>query len=99
MSGALEGARTADAAAPAPAPLAGTNTVRATYGGATGGPPGAASGADSPTESGAFDATPAANTDARVVKVQAALTPGSSIIAQKYTNLQMIARITTRPVP
>ena len=45
------------------------------------------------------DATPAANTDARVVKVQAALTPESSIIAQKYTNLQMIARITTRPVP
>ncbi len=45
------------------------------------------------------DATPAANTDARVVKVQAALTPESSMIAQKYTNLQMIARITTRPAP
>ncbi len=45
------------------------------------------------------DATPAANTDARVVKVQAALSPESSAIAQKYTNLQMIARITTRPAP
>ena len=45
------------------------------------------------------DATPAANTDARVVKVQAALSPESSVIAQKYTNLQMIARITTRPAP
>lgn len=45
------------------------------------------------------DTTPAANTDARVVKVQAALTPESSIIAQKYTNLQMVARISTRLAP
>lgn len=45
------------------------------------------------------DPSPAANTDARVVKVQAALTPESSVIAQRYTNLQVIARITTRPSP
>lgn len=45
------------------------------------------------------DPNPAANTDARVVKVQAALTPESSSIAQRYTNLQMIARITTQARP
>lgn len=42
------------------------------------------------------DPNPAANTDARVVKVHAALSPESSALAQRYTNLQMIARITTR---
>ncbi len=45
------------------------------------------------------DPNPAANTDARVVKVQAALSPASSAIAQRYTNLQMIARITTQARP
>ena len=45
------------------------------------------------------DPNPAANTDARVVKVQAALTPESSSIAQRFTNLQMIARITTQVRP
>ena len=45
------------------------------------------------------DPNPAANTDARVVKVQAALTPESSSIAQRFTNLQMIARITTQARP
>jgi HlyD family secretion protein len=45
------------------------------------------------------DPNPAANTDARVVKVQAALTPESSSIAQRFTNLQMIARITTKAQP
>jgi HlyD family secretion protein len=43
------------------------------------------------------DPNPAANTDARVVKVQAMLSPESSAIAQRFTNLQLIARITTRP--
>lgn len=43
------------------------------------------------------DPNPAANTDARVVKVHAALSPESAAIAQRYTNLQTIARITTRP--
>ncbi len=45
------------------------------------------------------DPNPAANTDARVVKVHAALTPEASALAQRYTNLQMIARIATRPSP
>ncbi len=45
------------------------------------------------------DATPAANTDARVVKVLATLSPEASTIAQRFTNLQMIARIRTRPQP
>ncbi len=45
------------------------------------------------------DPNPAANTDARVVKVQAALTRESSSIAQRFTNLQMIARITTQARP
>ncbi len=45
------------------------------------------------------DSNPAANTDARVVKVQAALTPSSSHIAQRFTNLQAIARITTQVRP
>ncbi|HEX2556466.1 MAG TPA: HlyD family efflux transporter periplasmic adaptor subunit [Microvirga sp.] len=40
------------------------------------------------------DASPAANTDARVVKVHVGLDPSSSEIAQRYTNLQVIGRIT-----
>ena len=39
------------------------------------------------------DANPAANTDARVVKVSVALDPASSEAASRYTNLQVIARI------
>ncbi len=39
------------------------------------------------------DASPAANTDARVVKVYVRLDPGSSEVAQRYTNLQVIGRI------
>jgi HlyD family secretion protein len=45
------------------------------------------------------DPTPAANTDARVVKVQAVLTADSSSIAQRFTNLQVIAHITTQGRP
>jgi HlyD family secretion protein len=40
------------------------------------------------------DASPAANTDARVVKVYVRLDPESSQVAQRYTNLQVIGRIT-----
>jgi HlyD family secretion protein len=39
------------------------------------------------------DATPAANTDARVVKVQVALDAESTRIARRFTNLQVTARI------
>jgi HlyD family secretion protein len=39
------------------------------------------------------DANPAANTDARVVKVTAALDHPSSQLARRYTNLQVTARI------
>jgi HlyD family secretion protein len=42
-----------------------------------------------------IDANPAANTDARVVKVTAALEPGSSRLARRLTNLQVTARIST----
>ncbi len=42
------------------------------------------------------EANPAANTDARVVKVYAELDPASSVRAQRYTNLQVTARITVR---
>ncbi|MDF1749859.1 MAG: HlyD family efflux transporter periplasmic adaptor subunit [Alphaproteobacteria bacterium] len=41
------------------------------------------------------DSDPAANTDARVVKVTVGLTAESSKIARRYTNLQVTARITT----
>ena len=41
------------------------------------------------------DANPAANTDARVVKVTVALAPDSSSLAQRFTNLQVTARITS----
>jgi HlyD family secretion protein len=43
----------------------------------------------------AVDADPAANTDARVVKVTATLDPASSQLAQRLTNLQVTARIRT----
>jgi HlyD family secretion protein len=39
------------------------------------------------------DASPAANTDARVVKVYVHLDPESSDMAQRYTNLQVVGRI------
>ena len=45
------------------------------------------------------DASPAAHTDARVVKVRVALDPASSQIAQRFTNLQVTARIATRSEP
>lgn len=45
------------------------------------------------------DPNPAANTDARVVKVQALLTADSSTIAQRFTNLQVLARIKTQAQP
>jgi HlyD family secretion protein len=41
----------------------------------------------------ATDATPAANTDARVVIVYVALAPESADIARRFTNLQVTARI------
>lgn len=40
-----------------------------------------------------LDATPAANTDARVVKVTVTLDAASSAAASRFTNLQVIARI------
>jgi len=43
----------------------------------------------------AVDADPAANTDARVVKVTATLEPASSQLARRLTNLQVTARIRT----
>lgn len=46
-----------------------------------------------------LDANPAANTDARVVKVSVALDPVSSEAASRYTNLQVIARITVGRQP
>ncbi len=46
-----------------------------------------------------IDATPAANTDARVVKVTVALDPASSTIASRFTNMQVLARITVGPRP
>src|SRR5918993_1583772 len=39
------------------------------------------------------DASPAANTDARVVKVYVRLDPDSAAVAQRYTNLQVLGRI------
>lgn len=46
-----------------------------------------------------IDPSPAANTDARVVKVTVALEPESSRLAQRFTNLQVTARILTRNEP
>ncbi|MGO4915907.1 HlyD family efflux transporter periplasmic adaptor subunit [Pseudogemmobacter sp. W21_MBD1_M6] len=40
----------------------------------------------------------AANTDARVISVMVALTEASSAIAARYTNLEVVARIDTRPL-
>jgi HlyD family secretion protein len=45
------------------------------------------------------DANPAANTDARVVKVTVALDPDSTGLAQRFTNLQVTARITSEGEP
>jgi HlyD family secretion protein len=45
------------------------------------------------------DANPAANTDARVVKVTVALDPESSRLARRYTNLQVTTRFATRSDP
>jgi HlyD family secretion protein len=42
------------------------------------------------------DPNPAANTDARVVKVYVALEPASSARAQRFTNLQVLARIAVK---
>jgi HlyD family secretion protein len=39
------------------------------------------------------DASPAANTDARVVKVYVRLDAESAAVAQRYTNLQVLGRI------
>jgi HlyD family secretion protein len=46
-----------------------------------------------------IDANPAANTDARVVKVMVTLDPDSSRLAQRFTNLQVTARIAARSEP
>lgn len=45
------------------------------------------------------DASPAANTDARVVKVYATLDDASRAMARRFTNLQVTARITTAARP
>jgi HlyD family secretion protein len=45
------------------------------------------------------DASPAANTDARVVKVQVWLDPASSQIARRFTNLQVSGRISVGSTP
>ncbi|HYF52800.1 MAG TPA: HlyD family efflux transporter periplasmic adaptor subunit [Salinarimonas sp.] len=45
------------------------------------------------------DASPAANTDARVVKVQVRLDPASSEVARRFTNLQVIGRISVGSAP
>jgi HlyD family secretion protein len=39
------------------------------------------------------DASPAANTDARVVKVYVRLDPDATSVAQRFTNLQVVGRI------
>lgn len=45
------------------------------------------------------DPAPAANTDARVIKVYADLDPQSSKTARNYTNLQVTARIAAASAP
>jgi HlyD family secretion protein len=45
------------------------------------------------------DASPAANTDARVVKVRVRLDPSSSAVAARYTNLQVIGRVAVGDAP
>ncbi len=44
-----------------------------------------------------IDSNPAANTDARVVKVTVTLDEKSSVLASRFTNLQVLARF--RPAP
>lgn len=46
-----------------------------------------------------IDDDPAANTDARVIEVTVALDPASSATASRYTNLQVIARISVGANP
>jgi HlyD family secretion protein len=46
-----------------------------------------------------MDASPAANTDARVIKVNVALEPESAKLARRFTNLQVTARIMVRNEP
>lgn len=46
-----------------------------------------------------IDASPAANTDARVVKVEVRLDPAASALAKRFTNLQVTGRITPREQP
>jgi HlyD family secretion protein len=46
-----------------------------------------------------MDANPAANTDARVIKVNVALEPESAKLARRFTNLQVTARIMVRNQP
>ncbi len=46
-----------------------------------------------------MDANPAANTDARVVKVTVTLDPEATRVASRYTNLQVIARIRVGRAP
>ena len=45
------------------------------------------------------DASPAANTDARVVRVMVGLDPASTVIARRYTNLQVTARFAREAGP
>nr|WP_316651825.1 efflux RND transporter periplasmic adaptor subunit [uncultured Gellertiella sp.] len=45
------------------------------------------------------DTSPAANTDARVVIATVALAPGDTILAARFTNLQVTAAIHARPAP
>jgi HlyD family secretion protein len=45
------------------------------------------------------DASPAANTDARVVKVYVRLDPDSGEVARRFTNLQVVGRIRVGPQP
>jgi HlyD family secretion protein len=45
------------------------------------------------------DTSPAANTDARVVRVTARLDAEGSTVARAFTNLQVRARIAVRTVP
>ncbi|MGE3245558.1 MAG: HlyD family efflux transporter periplasmic adaptor subunit [Beijerinckiaceae bacterium] len=45
------------------------------------------------------DASPAANTDARVIKVSVTLDPDSSAVARRFTNLQVTAQIAVRGDP
>ncbi|KAA2244034.1 HlyD family efflux transporter periplasmic adaptor subunit [Salinarimonas soli] len=47
----------------------------------------------------ATDTSPAANTDARVVKVHVRLDPASSEVARRYTNLQVTGRIQVGGAP